>query len=596
MFLEHELILNWRYSKAVLVSSFDLLKDDQLILHLQRKGMTLKEYLQEERGFNKDIKLVCDTGIFEYEVKKAKLQIEVPKYGKFSNKDIFQAYQLIGPDFFIAPDEIIVQSDTINEVHQKMQQMIINVQQTIDLFPKEKIIPVLHGFTTKDMSTYLDFLKAENFKIIARGGLIPLWNESKIKFKEVIKESEYLVRQNFSYIHSFGLPSLNSIKDYFYHNSYDSLDTSIIYYRTAQRKFLIDKGYFISVRNAYFNRCGCDGCQVMMDNTYKPNSGNFAIGLYIHNCLMLVNLVHRLSIEPDIFERKKFVHKKLHKRTMDINDHQIKYISDSNLTFVSADNLMSTNGLTPIYLQKKIRYPTKLPLKILVISSCSKRKSLVGEYTYSLGDLRTEAQRRKILTNTDNKIEAKNLYDSDRIVLVNSVVNDLRDICMSVELYFLSAGFGLVNENLKLPPYDVTFGNKSRDEILALARDLKISEGLANLSNDYDMIFLDLSPDYLTSLQPVENLTFKTRELVLFSEETNIEGKIIQLNTNDLIYFDKISNYLPFEISNHTRISLLKNYYLYLINKKILGSFNTFSEWIQDIFIHMKEKKYVLRV
>lgn len=139
LFLEHDLILNWKYSKTVLLTSFDLLKDDQLILYLQRKGMTLKEYLQEEKGFNKTVKLVADTGIFEFEVKKAKLQIEVPDYNNFSIKDIFQAYKLIGPDYLVAPDDIIVQSDTPALVKQKLQKMILNVQHTIDLFPKKKL-------------------------------------------------------------------------------------------------------------------------------------------------------------------------------------------------------------------------------------------------------------------------------------------------------------------------------------------------------------------------------------------------------------------------------------------------------------------------
>lgn len=595
LFLEHELILNWNYSKAVLLTSFDLLKDEQLILELQRRGITLKEYLHE-RGFNKDVKLICDTGIFEYEVKKAKLQLAVPEYEIFSQEDIFNAYRLINPDYLVAPDEIILQSDTRDQIKVKMGKMMLNVQKTLESFPKEKVIPVLHGFTKEDMNYYLDFLESEQLKIIARGGLIPLWNESKIKFKQVIKESEYLVRQKFDYIHSFGLPSLRTIKDYFYENSYDSLDTSILYYRTAQRRYLIDKGYFISVRNAYFSRCGCEGCQLMKSNTYKPNSGDFAIGLYVHNCNMLTKLVDNLNSNPNIFEMKKFNRMRSHKAVATINTVTNTNTLMSESSFVSAASLLPKNQCTKIYLEKKVSKKKKLPLKILIISSCSKNKSISAEYVYSLSDLRTAEQREKILAQAENKIQAKKLYDSERIALLNSVTGDLREICDTVELYFLSAGFGLVHEDTKLPPYDVTFSNKSQDEIQSLSHDLKLQESIENLPDNYDIVFLDLFPDYITALQPIETLASKTKELIVFTSETTFTNNIIQLNSSELLFMDQISNYLPFKINNNTRVSLLKNFFLYLVNTKILGNFQSFSSWIQDVLHQMKEKKYVLRV
>ena len=88
LFLTYDILLNWKLSNTILVTSYDLIKDEQLMIYLTRKGITLNEYLKE-KGFNKDVKIVCDTGIFEYEAKKAKLKIDMPDLDTFLMEDIF---------------------------------------------------------------------------------------------------------------------------------------------------------------------------------------------------------------------------------------------------------------------------------------------------------------------------------------------------------------------------------------------------------------------------------------------------------------------------------------------------------------------------
>ena len=593
LFLEHELILNWNLSNKILITCFDLLKDDHLILRLQRKGQSFKEYLHE-RGFNQDVLIICDTGIFEFEVKKAKLNIDVPIYDVFSNDDIFKAYELIDPDFLVAPDEIILQTDKPDQLQAKLKKMTQNVSKTLELFPKKKIIPVLHGFSTETMTSYLDFLYSEKFSLIARGGLIPLWNESKLKFSEVITESEYLVRQYFAKIHSFGLPSLYALKDFFYYNSYDSLDTSIIYYRTAQRKYLIDKGYFISVRNAYFRRCGCSGCQLMEKTTYKPNSSDFTIGLYYHNCQKLVKLVNNIKHDPNIFDlgdskRKTPTRKKFGFTT---GNEQISLIN----SFISADKLVfQKEKSTTLFISKKHVNIEKLSIKILVISACSKEKSLYPKNILSLSDLRTVEQRRMVLESDIEKFEAKNLYSSERIKLVNSTVYELRTICDRVDLFFLSAGFGLINENTFIPSYDVTFSNKTGTEVKQMAQDLGLEQSIKSLPNHYDIIFLDLSQQYLQALYPYTTLLSKTKELVVFNSKQVLDNRLINADENYLRRIDLITTYLPFELQKFTRISLLKNYYIFLAHQEQLGIILSLKRWIEKIMPLEKENKYVLR-
>lgn len=586
LFLEYDIILDWPLSKTILVTSFDLLKDERLIFNLQQTGQTLKEYLQE-KGLNKQVSILCDTGIFEFEAKKAKLHIDIPTGNNtFTNEEIYRAYEIIGADYIVSPDEIILQSDSESKALQKIAHMTEYFTNTVDLFPKSKIFPVLHGFSENQMIPFLETIRSEGINKLARGGLIPLWNESKAKFKQVVRLSEDLAREyGFSYIHSFGLPSLRVIKDYFYDNKYNSLDTSILYFRTAQRKFLINKGYFISVRYAHFDRCGCIGCKMMMNKKTKTNSGAFAIGLYYHNCIMLNKLTKRLKHEPAVFEDPKGRIKryKNHLNNIDYNNDCVK--SEKN-DFMPADKLLfgSTKKTQPVFIKKTMINTKKIPLKILVISSCSKSKAFNPTKIYSLYDLQSKEKRNKILESETETLEAYRMYNSKRINLLNNVIKDLRSVCEKTELYFVSAGFGLIHEKTKIPSYDVSFANKSDSEIATMVENLEIHQTLDNIPNDFDLLFLDLQGSYLKVLRPITNLLSKAKEIVIFNSETRLDnGPIIHLCEFELKQLDQKTNYFSFHLHENLRVSLLKNFFLFLINQDILGKYISFSDWIEKI-------------
>lgn len=66
LFLEDDLMLDWIFSDTILVTAYDLLKNDTLLTRFQREGSTLREYFIN-KGFNKNIKIMADTCIFAYE-------------------------------------------------------------------------------------------------------------------------------------------------------------------------------------------------------------------------------------------------------------------------------------------------------------------------------------------------------------------------------------------------------------------------------------------------------------------------------------------------------------------------------------------------
>lgn len=140
-------------------------------------------------------------------------------------------------------------------------------------------------------------------------------------------------------------------------------------------------------------------------------------------------------------------------------------------------------------------------MKVLVIDQCSKAKEHRDESQsfdaaeideYGLDELRDR-------WGTESKA-ARKLYAGRQQEYISDAVDTLRSAGDSVDRYFISAGFGLVEETEELPPYDVTFADRSETLIEELADKLSIQEELLDLvTGDYDIIFLALGSDYYAS-------------------------------------------------------------------------------------------------
>ena len=140
-------------------------------------------------------------------------------------------------------------------------------------------------------------------------------------------------------------------------------------------------------------------------------------------------------------------------------------------------------------------------MNILVIDQCSKAKEYrEGSPSYDadeIDDHGLEALRNRSQTPS---IAARKLYAGRQQQYINDAVDRLRASGDSVDRYFISAGFGLVEENEPLPPYDVTFADMSKSEIRDRAGKLGIQNDLLELvSGAYDIVFFALGSDYYAS-------------------------------------------------------------------------------------------------
>jgi hypothetical protein len=148
-------------------------------------------------------------------------------------------------------------------------------------------------------------------------------------------------------------------------------------------------------------------------------------------------------------------------------------------------------------------------MKILVISSCTKRKK-------------------------EGKNKASEMYIGKQHLLVKKGIEILRKDNY-VNWYIISAKYGLINENYVIEPYDLSFNNMSKKNIRKVSTKLGIedkllsiiqnqsSEGrLVDLSKGkicYDKAFFILGEKYLISIEnflkniPVPSTFFTNRKL-----------------------------------------------------------------------------------
>jgi hypothetical protein len=143
-------------------------------------------------------------------------------------------------------------------------------------------------------------------------------------------------------------------------------------------------------------------------------------------------------------------------------------------------------------------------MRILVVDQCSRDKAYPDDSSvcdiemideHSLGDLLD----RPVLPG----IEARDLYTGRQQRHVSKAIRILRTADIGVDRVFVSAGFGVVEEDTRLPPYDVTFKEMNQEEIAARSRQLGISNDVIEFLTEappYDIVFLPLGADYYSAL------------------------------------------------------------------------------------------------
>jgi hypothetical protein len=139
-------------------------------------------------------------------------------------------------------------------------------------------------------------------------------------------------------------------------------------------------------------------------------------------------------------------------------------------------------------------------MRILIIDQCSGRKD-VPESAPEFDATDIDEHGHKALLDRDGvpAISARQLYTGRQQGYIDSAVDRLRATGDTVDRMYISAGFGLVDEDTELPPYEVTFTGMSGEAIDERAALLDIPSDVreaVRADPPYDLVVLALGSDY----------------------------------------------------------------------------------------------------
>lgn len=160
-------------------------------------------------------------------------------------------------------------------------------------------------------------------------------------------------------------------------------------------------------------------------------------------------------------------------------------------------------------------------MRILVVTSCTGEKKYHPENQLIRDDFLVAeklALREKELE--QYKTPASEIYTGMQHLRLMEGVKILRDSFGNeiIDLYIVSAGYGLISEYREVVPYEVTFSTMSTSEIGNWSMTLAIHKDLNNLVPQYDLVFFLLGDKYLKAIDlPFESVGENHKLLFLAS-------------------------------------------------------------------------------
>ena len=142
-------------------------------------------------------------------------------------------------------------------------------------------------------------------------------------------------------------------------------------------------------------------------------------------------------------------------------------------------------------------------LKILVVGSCGKKKRSMSPQALGCKDIPSKKSLSDWRIKFPNLLHpVRDMYTGNQTKELVKGVDLLRDIKgVEVDFYILSAGFGLLRENAKVPPYECSFIGMCKREIIARSEALLVPKDFRKITKKpYDLAYLALGQKYLLAL------------------------------------------------------------------------------------------------
>ncbi|SDE92327.1 Queuine tRNA-ribosyltransferase [Fontibacillus panacisegetis] len=155
--------------------------------------------------------------------------------------------------------------------------------------------------------------------------------------------------------------------------------------------------------------------------------------------------------------------------------------------------------------------------RILVVTSCTGEKLHKPINQLVFDDFKNkEVLRRREEELLEFKERADEMYTGSQHLALMNGIKEYRQQGGDIDLCIISAGYGLLNEDEQIVPYEVTFNTMDSRSIKRWARELKITQVLQTKIAEYDLIFFLLGDKYLQAVEWPLNLD-KNQKVIFFA-------------------------------------------------------------------------------
>ena len=143
-------------------------------------------------------------------------------------------------------------------------------------------------------------------------------------------------------------------------------------------------------------------------------------------------------------------------------------------------------------------------MKILVLTSCTSDKKYSPTNLLAIEDFDSPEELTRRTEELKNyKIEASEMYTGSQHV---SLMEGLKKVWSKygvpvVDLYIISAGYGLLGRDDIIVPYEVTFSGMTDKQILERSNFLNIHKQVESLISQYDLVLFLLGREYIIALR-----------------------------------------------------------------------------------------------
>lgn len=144
-------------------------------------------------------------------------------------------------------------------------------------------------------------------------------------------------------------------------------------------------------------------------------------------------------------------------------------------------------------------------MRVLVLTSCTGQKATCSPSALRVDDFDDAARRRDREAQLAPLLRpAGAMYTGQQHVRAMRGVRDLRSVLglKDVEVAIVSAGYGLLEEQHMIAPYDVSFSGLCSRAIRDRGAHLGLPEAVRRLLPGYELIFSLLGSTYLTAVDP----------------------------------------------------------------------------------------------